>query len=49
MSEEIQILLPIRPTALVVVKADMAEITRVPGCKLSTSPTVPAKGARTTA
>ena len=34
MSAEIQSLLPIRPTALVVVKADMAEITRVPGCRL---------------
>ena len=31
MSAEIQSLLPIKPTALVVVKADMAEITSVPG------------------
>ncbi len=47
--EEIHKSLPIRPTALVVVKADKAEITSVPGCRLSTSPTVPAKGARTVA
>ena len=40
---------PIRPTALVVVKADSADITSVPGWSESTSLTVPAKGARTVA
>ncbi len=38
-----------RPTALVVVKADIAEITRVPGCNASTSLTMPSNGARTMA
>src|ERR1700744_995118 len=37
-----------RPTALVVVKALIAEITSVPGCSESTSPTTPSNGARTT-
>ncbi len=35
------------PTALVVLKADIAEITSVPGCSESTSLTMPSNGART--